>query len=131
MHRLGALGEVAVAVHLGLEAYLFTEQTAKRGSCDLPGDIEVKTRSKHSYDLLVQRDERPDKKLVLVTSQNGTVFIHGWCVAGDVMQEQFWADPAGGRPAYFVPKNNLRNIYELMELVEPVERTIEPLANVP
>jgi len=129
MHRLGAVGEVAVAVHLGLEAYLFTEQTAKRGSSDLPGDIEVKTRSKHSYDLIVQKDERPNKKLVLVTSQNGTVFIHGWCVAGDVMQERFWSDPAGNRPAYFVPKCNLRHIHELMELVESVEGTVEPLTD--
>ena len=124
MHRLGTMGEVAVAVHLGLEAYLFSEQTAKRGSPDLPGDIEVKTRSRHSYDLIVQRDERPDKKLVLVTIQNGMVFIHGWCVAGDVMQERFWSDPAGNRPAYFVPKNNLRCIHELQELLNAGESSV-------
>lgn len=107
MHRLGALGEVAVAAHLGLEQHLFAESEAKRGTSDLPGDIEVKTRSRHYYDLIVQRDERPDKKLVLVTIENNRVLIHGWCVAGDVMQERFWADPARGRPAYFVPKNIL------------------------
>lgn len=126
MHRLGATGEVAVAVHLGLEDHLFTETVAKRGSADLPGDIEVKTRSKHSYDLIVQRDERKDKRLVLVTVQNGTVFLHGWCVAGDVMQERFWADPAGGRPAYFIPKCNLRDISELHDSLVSVESTAEP-----
>jgi hypothetical protein len=126
MHRLGAMGEVAVAVHLGLEDHLFTETVARRGSADLPGDIEVKTRSKHSYDLIVQKDERPDKLLVLVTVQGGTIFLHGWCVAGDVMQERFWADPARGRPAYFVPKCHLRDIAELRSTVLSVESTADP-----
>ena len=109
------MGEVAVAYYLGLESHLFTEQTAKRGTPDLPGDIEVKTRSRHSYDLIVQRNERPDKKLVLVTIQGSTIFLHGWCVAGDVMREEFWADPAGGRPAFFVPKQHLSDIAHLVE----------------
>jgi hypothetical protein len=121
MHRLGAMGEVAVAVHLGLEEYLFSETVARRGSADLPGDIEVKTRSKHRYDLIVQRDERADKRLVLVTIEGGTILVHGWCVAGDVMQERFWADPAGGRPAYFVSKCHLRDITELQDVLDSVE----------
>lgn len=109
------MGEVAVAYYLGLESHLFTEQTAKRGTPDLPGDIEVKTRSRHSYDLIIQKDERPDKKLVLVTIQGSTIFLHGWCVAADVMREEFWADPAGGRPAFFVPKQYLSDIADLVE----------------
>lgn len=120
MHRLGTLGEVAVAVQLGLEAYLFSEQSAKRGSPDLPYDIEVKTRSRHYYDLIVQKDERPDKKLVLVTIESGKIFLHGWCFAGEVMLDQYWSDPAGGRPAYFVPKRVLRPIHELMEMVKAI-----------
>lgn len=120
MHRLGALGEVAVAAHLGLEDYLFAESEAKRGTADLPGDIEVKTRSKHGYDLIVQRNERPDKKLVLVTVEGGRILVHGWCLAGDVMQERFWADPARGRPAFFVPKNIL-NPLESLTVVESLE----------
>jgi hypothetical protein len=123
MHRLGATGEVAAAVHLGLEAHLFSEQTARRGSSDLPGDIEVKTRSRHKYDLIVQRDERPDKRIVLVTIERDKVMLQGWCVAGDVMDKEFWADPAGGRPAYFVPKDKLRDISELMEELNTVEST--------
>lgn len=112
MHRLGALGEVAVASHLGLEDHLFTQTDATRHSCDLPGSIEVKTRSKHNYDLIVQRDERVDKKLVLVTIQNSVIRLHGWTYAGEVMKPEFWSDPAGGRPAYFVPKSQLRSMSE-------------------
>lgn len=123
MHRLGATGEVAAAVHLGLESYLFSEQIARRGSADLPGDIEVKTRSRHKYDLIVQKDERPDKRVVLVTIERDKVLLQGWCVAGDVMDEKYWADPAGGRPAYFVPKEGLRDIAELMQSVESTTET--------
>lgn len=122
MHKLGATGEVAAAVHLGLEAYLFTEQTARRGSADLPGDIEVKTRSRHKYDLIIQKDERPDKRVVLVTIERDQVLLQGWCVAGDVMDQKYWADPAGGRPAYFVPKEGLRDISEL-QVVESTAET--------
>lgn len=118
MHRIGAMGEVAVAVHLGLEAELFREQLAVSGSADLPHDIDVKTRSRHSYDLIIMRSERPDKRLVLVTIQGGSVRIHGWCVAGECMRPEFWSDPAGGRPAYFVPKSKLRCMSELQDLVK-------------
>lgn len=123
MHQLGALGEVAVASHLGLEDYLFLESEAIRGVSDLPGDIEVKTRSRHGYDLIVQRNERRDKNLVLVTVENNKILIHGWCVAGEVMQDRFWADPARGRPAFFVPKSMLKPIESLVN-VESLEEKV-------
>jgi hypothetical protein len=62
---LGAAGEMAVASHLGMKNFLYKETQAKKGSDDLPG-IDIKTRSKHSYDLIVQRNENPDKKFVLL-----------------------------------------------------------------
>jgi len=108
VHLLGAAGEVAVASFMGLKNELFKETEARRGSEDLPGGIDVKTRSKHSYDLLVQRNEDPGRKFVLVTIQNQKTLIHGWAFGRDCMKEEFWADPAKGRPAYFVPKECLR-----------------------
>jgi hypothetical protein len=106
IHLLGAAGEMAVASHLGLKEFLYKETEAKRGSCDLPG-IDVKTRSRHSYDLIVQKNESPNKKFVLVTIQDKKTVIHGWIRGKDAMKEQYWSDPAGGRPAYFVPKTAL------------------------
>jgi hypothetical protein len=105
---LGAAGEVAVASYLGLKEHLFKEKEARRGSDDLPGGIDVKTRSKAAYDLIVQRNESPGKKFVLVTVENQQTLIHGWCYGYEALQEQYWADPARGRPAYFVPKEHLR-----------------------
>jgi hypothetical protein len=112
IHLLGAAGEMAVASHLGMKDFLYKETQAKKGSDDLPG-IDIKTRSKHSYDLIVQRNESPDKKFVLVTIQDKTTLIHGWCYGRDAMKEEFWADPARGRPAYFVTKEHLRPMESL------------------
>ncbi len=108
IHLLGAAGEVAVASYLGMKEHLCKETEARRGSDDLPGGIDVKTRSKHSYDLIVQKSEDPRKKFVLVTVQDQKTLLHGWCYGHEALQEQFWADPARGRPAYFVGKEHLR-----------------------
>jgi hypothetical protein len=107
IHLLGAAGEMAVASYLGLKSELFKETEAKKNSNDLPG-IDVKTRSKACYDLIVQRDSDPKKKFVLVTIENQQTLLHGWCYGHEALQEQFWADPARGRPAYFVTKEHLR-----------------------
>lgn len=115
IHMLGAAGEMAVASHLGLKEHLFKESEAKKGSDDLPG-IDVKTRSKHKYDLIVQRNEDPEKKFVLVTIEEKTTLIHGWCYGKEAMQEQYWADPARGRPAYFVCKEALHSIDTLFSV---------------
>jgi hypothetical protein len=112
IHLLGAAGEMAVAAHLGMKDHLYKENEAKRGSDDLPG-IDIKTRSKHCYDLIVQKNEDPRKKFVLVTIEKQKTLIHGWCYGEEAMQEQYWADPARGRPAFFVPKEKLRPIEEL------------------
>jgi hypothetical protein len=107
IHLLGAAGEMAVASFLGMKEHLFKETEARRGSDDLPGGIDVKTRSKSRYDLIVQRQSNPNKKFVLVTIENQQTLIHGWCYGRDAMQSQFWKDPARGRPAYFVPQDFL------------------------
>lgn len=112
-HVLGSTGEMAVASFLGLKNWLYSETMAVRGSCDLPGMIDVKTRKGHNRDLIVQKDENPRKKLVLVTIEED-IIIRGWCLSQDAMQPRYWADPAKGRPAYFVPQRELRDIFSLV-----------------
>lgn len=112
-HMLGAAGELAVASYLGLKDHLFKEAEAKRGSDDLPG-IDVKTRSKSRYDLVVQKHENPSKKFVLVTIENRQTLLHGWCYGHEAMNERYWADPARGRPAYFVPQSALHSMEALL-----------------
>jgi len=107
-HLLGAAGEMAAAVLLGMEDQLYQETEAKRNSYDLPPNIDVKSRARHRYDLIVQLDESPSKILVLITIENRKTLVHGWIKAVDAMKEQWKKDPAGGRMAYFFPKTNLQ-----------------------
>ena len=113
VHLLGAAGEMAVASYMGLKEHLYAEREARRGSDDLPGGIDVKTRSKTCYDLIVQKQENPEKRFVLVTIESQKTLLHGWCYGHEAMQERFWADPARGRPAYFVGKEHLRSMESL------------------
>jgi hypothetical protein len=113
IHLLGAAGEVAVASYLGMKEHLFKETEARRGSDDLPG-IDVKTRSKSHYDLIVQRQSEPSRKFVLVTIENQQTLLWGWCYGHEASQKHFWADPARGRPAFFVPKNYLHSMETLL-----------------
>jgi hypothetical protein len=108
LHQLGCIGEVAVAEYLGLQEHLFSAQSAVRGSADLPGNIEVKTRSKHSYDLLVQFSDDPNKIFVLTTHEGGdTTQIWGWIRGGDAMKKEWVREFVRGRRCYAVPQSAL------------------------
>ena len=107
-HILGCVGEYAVALATDQLDALFQEDIPLRGSADLPGRIDVKTRSKHHYDLLVQKDEDPDKLLVLVTCQPNTpTKIHGWVRASTAMKPEYWKEWVKGRGCYSFPQSKL------------------------
>jgi len=105
----GAAGEMAVAVYLGLKDELYKDEYAVKGSSDLPGEIDVKTRTKHNYDLVVQLNDKPGKNYWLVTIENKEVRLHGWLPYSECTKEEYKKDPVGGRPAYFVPKHVLNS----------------------
>lgn len=117
LHTLGAGGEMAVASFLGMKDKVFNDVVARRGSCDLPPDIDVKTRPRHYYDLICQLDEDPNKTLVLVTVENKQVLLHGWTKAYEAMQERWKREYVKNRPCYFFPKENLRPIQSLKQYV--------------
>lgn len=114
LHLIGAAGEMAVAALLDMEHFLYQETMAKRHSADLPPNIDVKTRARHYYDLVVQLDERPGKIFVLVTIENRQTFVHGWIKSEDAMQKQWKQEYVKGRPAFFVPKDRLLPLSLLM-----------------
>ena len=117
MHKLGCTGEFAVAVFLGMQEHVFQEQAARAGSVDLPGNIEVKTRSKHGYDLLIQLDDDPNKLFVLATCNRALdarrVIISGWAYGKDVMKRELVREFVRGRPCYAVPQSILKPIESL------------------
>lgn len=114
-HRLGCIGEVAAATFLGLRDGLFANSEPVRGSGDLPGGIDVKTRAKHSYDLLVQLRDDPGKRFLLVTYEwSGPAIVHGWCLGSDAMRETYIKTYVPGRTCYAVPQLELRNPEDLL-----------------
>lgn len=118
MHLLGAAAEMAVASYLNLEQYLYADKDPIRDSSDLPGNIDVKCRSRHYYDLLIMLDDDPRKKFVLVTIENRRTYIHGWIDGYAAMRVDLIREFVPGRPAYAVSKKLLRPIQELKCLVD-------------
>lgn len=117
MNLIGAAAELAVARYLGMMDHLFLEEKPVRGSCDLPG-IEVKCRSKHGYDLLVQIDDNiQDKTYVLVTIADKKTLIVGWIDGKSVPENATIKEYVKGRPAYAIPQGKLRRIEELKQLL--------------
>lgn len=124
LHLLGCTGEVAVAAFLGLEGELFKERAARRGSTDLPGNLEIKTRKKYGYDLLLPLNEDPGKLVVLATCDRtvdpGHVRIVGWTYAGPVMDKKYVREFVRGRPCYAVPARLLQPVETLKsEIKQP------------
>lgn len=113
VHVLGAAGEMAVASYLGLKDQLYLEEQAVPGSCDLPGGIDVKTRARHYYDLLCQKDEVEGKKLVLVTIEARTIWIRGWIPSEQAIRADWWQEFVPGRGCYAVPQRELLPIDSL------------------
>lgn len=107
LHEIGALGEMAVASYLGLKNFLYYDKTPRKDSCDLPFNIDVKTRTKHYYDLIVQLDEKKNKNFWLCTIQSNQIQIKGWIRGRYCFKNKYIKDPAGGRKAYFIPQNDL------------------------
>lgn len=112
VHVEGSAGELAVAKALNIK-WDATVNTFK-SIADLVSNIEVRTRSKDYYDLLVRADDKDDSIFVLVIRQNPRKFdVVGWIKAKTAKQEQ-WIKTYGNRPpAYFVPKTSLSDIESL------------------
>lgn len=111
-HVLGARGELAVAKALGLQWDATVNTFHNRGDV---GDIEVRTRTNHSYDLLVRADDADDRRFVLVIGIDRVFSIYGWKRGADAKLKR-WIASYGNRPeAYFVPKDRLEPLHSLLE----------------
>lgn len=109
----GASGEVAAAKAMNL---FWPATVDKFKDPDIYPDIQVKTRTKHSYNLIVRDGDNPDYRFVLVTGlvpAKGltTDFkVWGWCWGWEAKNEKYRDNPGGFEPAFFPPKSVLRPI---------------------
>ena len=103
----GAAGEMAVAVYLGLKDKLYKDEYAVRGSSDLPGEIDVKTRTKHNYDLVVQLNDKPGKNYWLRRSKIKKSDYMAGCHILNARKKSTRRIQSVAGLLYFVPKHVL------------------------
>ena len=106
LHIEGCLGEMAVASYLNL---YWDGNLGFFSKADV-GSLEVRTASNHRYNLILHPADKDDSKFILLTGVNGSYQIHGWIYGREGKKEEFWRDPLGGRPAFFVGKEHLHPI---------------------
>lgn len=100
----GALGEMALAKHLDK----YWHKGTFRGA-DV-GQYQCRTSSRDNGDLILHPRDGDKSVFFLVTGRNGSYVIRGWIHGAEGKREEFWRDPAGGRPAFFVPQSVLKDV---------------------
>lgn len=110
IHIEGACGELAVAKALNM--YWAGTINTFKSKADV-GKLEVRTRSRHDYDLLVRPDDKDESVFIHVTGKAPDFRIHGWLLGKDAKQEKFLQNYGGRDLAYFVPATSLNNINDL------------------
>lgn len=118
VHIEGACGEMAFAKATG-RYWSGSVNTFKIGG-DV-GAIQVRTRSREDYDLIVRDDDRDEDIFVLVIGQAPTYRVVGW-IRGMDGKRACWRQRYGNRPvAYFIPQ------HALCSIVKPPSATVQPI----
>lgn len=112
IHILGALGECAFAKATG-RYWSGSVNTFKTGG-DV-GAIQIRTRSKHHYDLIVRDGDSDDDLFVLVTGGPNEFAVHGGIRGRDAKKDEFRQDYGNYGAAYFVPKDRLHDLSRIMK----------------
>jgi hypothetical protein len=72
------------------------------------GRLQVRTGWRDDSRLILHPSDRDDRAFILVTGLAPIFVLRGWIWARDGKKAEYWRDPAGGRPAFFVPQRALR-----------------------
>lgn len=109
----GACGEAAFVAYSGLKwtGAIVGDFTAK----DVD-PFQIRTRSRHDWQLLVHPEDADFDPFVLVTGRAPGFMIRGWIMGHQAKNPAFWADPRGlgmrGRECFVVPDRFLRPMAE-------------------
>jgi len=102
-HIEGAAGEMATAKALNV-FWDGSVDTFKRPDV---GQLQIRTRTRHDWDLIVRKGDADDECFLLVTGTMPNFRVHGFLLGRDAKQETWLQSYAGRTPAYFVPKEHL------------------------
>ena len=112
IHIEGACGELAVAKYLN--RYWPGHINTFNRLPDILPDIEVRTRSREDYQLIVRPKDVNLRKFVHVTGEAPNFLIWGWMYGEDAKAHADWQANHGGRPtAWFVPTDQLWSMSEI------------------
>lgn len=109
-HIEGACGELAAAIVTG------RHWGATVGTYDQGDDIhgcQVRTRSHHSWDLIIRKKDRDDAVFILVTGAAPVFRVHGWIVARDGKRDEYLQNHGGRSREWFVPQAVLAPIEQI------------------
>ena len=110
IHIEGACGEIAAAK--AMDRYWSASVNTFKVGGDV-GQVQVRTRSRHDYELLIRENDRDEDVFVLVTGKIPDFYVRGWIVGRDGKRDE-WRKAHGGRPpAWFVPHDALHPIKQL------------------
>jgi hypothetical protein len=107
MNLVGAAGEFASHIWLGVKWRGDFFYEGGRGCVDLGKDVEVKT-SRCDISLLIPLDDPIHRRYICVWLNGWTAHIQGWANWDEAMQDRWRKDPVGNREAYFYPASLLR-----------------------
>lgn len=115
-HIEGAAGELAFA-KLSHTYWAPTVDTFRsRGDV---GDVEVRTRTRPGYELIVRNDDCDERAYVLVRGRIPRFEVVGWVYGREGKRPEWLQRYGGGEPAYFVPDSALHPIDTLVRALEP------------
>lgn len=77
------------------------------------GPVLVRTMSKEWGDLILHNSDTDYRIFLLVYGRAPTFQLLGWIRGGDGKNMDYWKDPTGTRPAFFVPQSALRDVDDL------------------
>lgn len=122
-HILGARCELAAKRYLDPVDWNSYSEFVSNNLPDLSTFIDVKGIAKPTHRAILQRNDRDDWAYLLVSSHaHPSYLIMGWVYGHEAKRPEFWQDPAGGRPAYFVNSQILRQPSELLGIVRGMDR---------
>lgn len=81
--------------------------TGTIGSDDISSKIQVRSTDRANGRLIVHPDDDDKHRFVLVVGQFPDFGVPGWIFGRDAKRQEWWQDPTGNRPAFFVPQSAL------------------------
>lgn len=113
LHLEGACGELAYCKHAGI-FWDGSIDVFKRP--DIGGSIQIRTRSRHDYELIVRDDDADTDWFVLITGRMPRFEIRG-CLRGADAKRAEWRQTHGDREAaFFVPTKELLGVERLLRV---------------